>query len=426
MKLTDDQAKAKDNIVKAIENNESHAVLTGQAGTGKTFLTKQLKKHIDDISLITVTHKAKRVLVESIGTSENAMTYAKAMGIKMDINNHGEIIFIPGKEPSILSENYIVDECSMFDQGMINDFETEVKSIAIKPFVLYIGDHHQLPPIDNGGISPLFKRKNVFILNEIIRQDKGNPIRNITSIIADGIDNNKKPLSVLKQFKANFRKDIQQGVIITKERNNVLKTYTYAFKNNVSFGDTNKFAITCFRNNSIWEFNNQIRMYLKLKGEFDEGDIITVTSNVMDDGKLYIQNGEDFWIKEVQTSIIEDIPCWTLSLFRLPNIEREINVVKRTAYSKFKNRKDMFLKDIKLAQGKTKYMVKKEYINFLSNFAYVQHAHALTSYKIQGSTIDTVFADVKDMLNVKPVTDLTKLQSIYVATSRAKNRLVLF
>lgn len=426
MALTDDQKKAKDNIVKAIENDESYAVLTGQAGTGKTFLTKQLKKYIDDLSLITVTHKAKRVLVESIGTSENAMTYAKAMGMKMDINSHGEIIFTSGNEPSIFSENYIVDECSMFDQGMINDFETEIKLTAVKPFILYIGDHHQLPPIESGGISPLFKRKNVFILNEIIRQDKENPIRNITSIIADGIDNNKKPLSVLKQFKADFRKDIQKGVIITKNRNNVLKTYTDAFKSNVSFGDTNKFAITCFRNNAIWEFNNQIRMYLKLKGEFDEGDIITVTSNVMDDGELYIQNGEDFWIKEVQTSIIEDIPCWTLSLFRLPDVEREINVVKRAAYSKFKNRKDMFLKDIKLAQGKTKYMVKKEYINFLSNFAYVQHAHALTSYKIQGSTIDTVFADVKDMLNVKPVTDLTKLQSIYVATSRAKNRLVLF
>ena len=64
--------------------------------------------------------------------------------------------------------------------------------------------------------------------------------------------------------------------------------------------------------------------------------------------------------------------------------------------------------------------------SFTEQFCMVQHAHAITAYKAQGSTIDTVFFDLNDVLSVGPLTPLRKLQSIYVGLTRAKNRLVIY
>ena len=55
-------------------------------------------------------------------------------------------------------------------------------------------------------------------------------------------------------------------------------------------------------------------------------------------------------------------------------------------------------------------------------FANVDFAYALTSHKSQGSTYNNVIIIEDDILSVKPITNIEKSQSIYVALTRASEK----
>ena len=153
------------------------------------------------------------------------------------------------------------------------------------------------------------------------------------------------------------------------------------------------------------------------------------TSNYKINKENFIQNGEEFWVEGVEYDIIEKIPCWKLFCFRMEEgkkISVELPVVMREHYKDYKKRKNELVTGMQNANYKKKGFHKNLIKKFTEKFCMVQHAHALTAYKAQGSTIDTVFFDCTDVLDVKPLNDLKKLQSIYVGLTRAANRLVIY
>ena len=49
------------------------------------------------------------------------------------------------------------------------------------------------------------------------------------------------------------------------------------------------------------------------------------------------------------------------------------------------------------------------------------YGYAITAYKAQGSSYDSIYLDINDVLLTRPLTPKRKLQTIYTAITRARN-----
>ena len=150
-KFTSDQSVAYTKLMEFInspfDKNNFKRALVGAAGTGKTYSVKALINNCNisfsEIGLAAPTHKACRVLRESIGLKHaNVNTIQSDLGLrvnfdveKFDINNPP---FDPkGKIKINAYKLYIVDEASMINRGL----KTFLERMAVKHEVklIYIG-----------------------------------------------------------------------------------------------------------------------------------------------------------------------------------------------------------------------------------------------------------------------------------------------
>ena len=101
--FTDDQSNAYNSLIdfinKPYNENDCKRALTGPAGTGKTYLVKALIKNCNlsysQIGLAAPTHKACRVLQESIGISNvKTNTLQSDLGLRLNLMLRSLILII--------------------------------------------------------------------------------------------------------------------------------------------------------------------------------------------------------------------------------------------------------------------------------------------------------------------------------------------
>ena len=155
--FTNDQKIAYDKLIEFIDSpfdpKDYKRALTGAAGTGKTYLVKALIKNCgysySTIGLAAPTHKACRVLNESIGISNIKInTLQSDLGLRLNFDVEKFDITNPPFDPKgriKIGEYkiYIVDESSMINRGLCNFLEKTCKSKQCK--LIYIGK--QISPI---------------------------------------------------------------------------------------------------------------------------------------------------------------------------------------------------------------------------------------------------------------------------------------
>ena len=189
--LTQDQENAK-NLIKEwfFNTDDSVFVLSGYAGTGKTFLIdyvvrNELKLEIGkEAVFVSPTGKAAANL-SRCGTV--ASTLHSLIYIRDDedflVDEDGEVIpnrqLVFHKKSQIESaiRLIIVDEASMVNETMLHD----LLSFGVK--CLFSGDGAQLPPVN--GICPLMENPD-YTMTEIVRQAADNPIIKIATMAREG------------------------------------------------------------------------------------------------------------------------------------------------------------------------------------------------------------------------------------------------
>lgn len=145
--LTVDQKDALNHMVdwvgKSITNNDDlFYVLTGFAGTGKTFLLKYFVQvsGIRNLVVTAPTHKAKKVISNS--TDLPAKTIQSLLGLRPDVNMEffdiNRPVFNPLAEETIKEYRYvIIDESSMLNKDA---FELITKrAIYYKIRIIFLG-----------------------------------------------------------------------------------------------------------------------------------------------------------------------------------------------------------------------------------------------------------------------------------------------
>ena len=465
--FTNDQKTAYGKLIKFINDpynpNDYKRALVGAAGTGKTYLVKALIKNCglaySVIGLAAPTHKACRVLNESIGiTNCKVNTLQSDLGLRLNFDvekfNINNPPFDPKGKIKIKDyQLYIIDESSMINRGLMLFLEKVCKSNKCK--IIYIGDDSQLAPV-NEAYSAAFKGIKTSILKEIVRQGDDNPISYLLELLRYDIKNKSFTfLNYISKYRSKFNIDNTKGyqVCNTAEFNNIVYTNfsDESLTRNIDFA-----KVIAYTNNAVSSWNKFIRNAIIKDAEksvITKNDlIISYTTIVNQFNDCIIKNSEEYILKDVvnyvhpryqlkgfmvrftaihggmSTSplfIIDHKDSFTVNMY--VKLSRELVEIAKHANSKVR------------AQRWREYFEFKESCLLLTNIINkfgdiefsrdIDYGFALTSHKSQGSTFDTSLVDVDDIVFDKyghPYANAEETnRRLYVACSRCKNKLYL-
>lgn len=186
---------AQENAKKLIEEwffntDDQVFVLSGYAGTGKTFLIDYVVREILKLDVgkeavfVSPTGKAAANLVRNgtVAGTVHSLIYVRD-GEEFDVDENGEIIerkelsFIKREKIDEQIRLIIIDEASMINETVL----TDLLSFGVK--CLFSGDGAQLPPVN--GACPLLENPH-YTLTEIVRQAADNPIIQVATLAREG------------------------------------------------------------------------------------------------------------------------------------------------------------------------------------------------------------------------------------------------
>ncbi|EJN04037.1 ATP-dependent RecD-like DNA helicase [Phyllobacterium sp. YR531] len=190
MQLSPQQDEALQAVSKWLKGGRSPIFrLFGYAGTGKTTLARYFAEHIEgDVQFAAFTGKAAQVL-RSKG-ARNARTlhsliYRPRGEEAVENETTGKTSIAPTfslnrQSPVAKAKLIVVDECSMVDEQLGRDL------MSFGTPILVLGDPGQLPPISGGGF--FTEHEPDFLLSEIHRQARDNPILRLALDVREGRD----------------------------------------------------------------------------------------------------------------------------------------------------------------------------------------------------------------------------------------------
>ena len=476
IKLTKDQLLALQEIIDFITNpkrkSEKFYLLTGSAGTGKTFLVSfiySILKTNYNIAFTASTNKAVNVLQAMYEkqhktdstketTSVQFYTIHRFMNSNRAIDKNGEAYFkfTEGKKGK-KSDVVFVDEVSMIPDVLAQQLEVLKKYKK----VILIGDRAQLPPV-NEMESKLFEWKiKQSNLIEIVRY------RNNIVKLADQL----KGL-IFQNKKINLRSCEGDGVFLYKDKTEWLDSY---YKN------TSNSVILAYTNDQVRVYNDAIRKHeLKITAgnRFEIGEKVMFNnfykaSHIVNDNpaKRGLANlaGVDYeltmnyytsyqvHIKSCQsenyvidyTKMIQSLkydlqrtekdPALIDELVKkLPNnipiyyliTEGDYFVNNPVNYSTLQqNLDDLKSEFIKIKVLFSDLVVRDfwafYYSELVDTFADVTYGYAMTVHKSQGSTYERVFIDMKDIIHKNPK-ERESFQCLYTAITRASGEIHVY
>jgi hypothetical protein len=445
--LTPEQQIVADSMLAFLESeSEEIFTLKGVAGAGKSTILKNVLTGYDNIIAATVSHVAKSVLEDILGSVATCMTIAKLLNMRQTIDEDGEISFVPRIDK--FNENFrlpiedaniiVIDECSMVDENTHN-LVMHFKSTKAK--VIYTGDPFQLPAVNeiNETDSVSFK----FTKAELLKSVRyGGHIYELAQVIRDEISviNSGKAGSkyLINEFatRRGFDKRTSEisedgkGVIYLNNIEDVIRiTKLYHTKDN----GINDLRSIAYRRKTIDIINTEMRVHLYKDqlgtSNYDEfpqfisGEVV-ISSGGYKNGLIH--NNQCFKIVSfIEINGPHNIPCLSLKLDPNPISEttNQQIVVLDTKRGK------LLYNDMLLTLKRAAEMDKrqwKDYYKFKEEFCEFEYAIANNSHRSQGSTYNNVIVFEDDILSVTKNKVKNKLQSLYVSCTRAKNILFIY
>lgn len=444
------QEEAIDNLRLFLSDDKQNSIsLVGRGGTGKTTI---IKKIVEDSNrtpyFIAPTHKAKSVLSQSTGAPAN--TLASALMIDLDLNT-GK--FKPnlfkrkmrlrqglGETPISDYSLIIIDEGSMMNDEMFNEV-MKLKDPSAK--VIMMGDNVQLPPVGQESDSKMFdldKSK----LTERMRQGEESPIVPLTDIIAENVESEKPEIRVIKDRENKFDKDSNQGVLFLKSEEAALKEFGKDYKNNpkstkiITFNNQNNDS-----EQSVKNLNKKIRAKLQpdALNHLVEGDQVMAYSSTMLDGSAMsedndVQNSSEYTVQS--PGPIEERGVMILAKSKKLGVRSERLVFEGQKVDLVDNITGELLDRShviptergkkQIADFKNKHADKKDFQMLYKvdeKIPQMEFGYAINSHKAQGSTYRNVYVAEDNILSGSLRSAKVKNQSLYVAISRASDKVVI-
>lgn len=445
IKLSDEQIKAIERLKEfVLEDTERCISLVGSAGTGKTRCIKYFidfldEKHIKYI-LAAPTHKAKLVLENMSG--REAETIHRLLALSPDIDifelDFKELQFKSRGEPRFPAHGVvIIDEASMISDDLFDALITRAKEYGTK--IVFQGDIKQLNPVKQNGHSKVFSLENMITLTKIFRQSDKNGVMPYLNILRE------KPLRI-DEFKTNIGSE--GSLIVSETPKEFLKDMLENVQTCIDTEDTMFAKVTAWTNKRVDAWNNKIRACL-FKDAADrlvnKREIITACDNFTYNNYDFF-NSSDYIVDDVQYKCTKFLPNFgevngiILDLYdTVYNDTADVFVItenKRVRSLLAETIEDLRIRAIKASKVTKKYW--KDYfalINSFASFVDLKHenrtikkntftyGYAVTTHKLQGSSITNMFVDLMDICKNEDPEELRQLE--YVALSRTRNNVYL-
>lgn len=465
--FTDDQQVAIGNIIDFIAapfNPAKYMVgLTGAGGTGKTFITKYIITHCkysnSVIKCTSPTHKACRVFSQALG-GKAVDTIQSIFGLRLNLKledfDPNNPQFDPMARPKLENVKLLlVDEASMLPAKLVTFICSKCKALEIK--IIFIGDAYQLAPVNEDKSIAFNRCFEVYSLKQVVRQAANNPITDLLNLLRYDIEHRTyRFLEYLsKNVGATNYNDINEGFSICNQS---------AFKQliDMSFSDEaytkniDMYRIIGYTNACVSGWNNYIRNNIICdsdKNIITKNDLIMSYETIVDEFMdIIINNSEEYIINDI-VNFVDDTYGFKgfLVKFQLIHggtITKPLFVIdhrdKFTIQKYHKTVTDL-ITAAKSANGgtrvsrwkayyefKKKYLIAANIIDRNGRIIYdrdIDYGFAITAHKSQGSTYDTVFVDVNNMVYDRmghPYTNQDDLlRRLYVGCSRAHKELIL-
>lgn len=453
-----------DFIAQPFDVNKYIIGLVGAGGTGKTFSINYIIDYCrltpSTIKCTSTTHKACRVFSDAI-CKRKVDTIQSTFGLRLDLKledfNPDNPQFNPNSKPKLDNiQLLIIDEASMLPAKLTTYICKVCKELQIK--ILMIGDDNQLPPVNETRSIAFDRCFKLYKLTEIVRQGELNPILTLLTKLRHDIK--YKSFTFIEYVTTHLGEmtynDNQEGYSILGPQG--FKNFIdICFKDEAYQKNIDMYRIIAYTNLKVSSWNNYIRNSIiddANKGIITNDDLILSYETIVNEfNEAVIANSEEYIIKSI-IDFTEDRhhldgyliqfqqihggkvtkPIFVVDHTKIDNISRYIKIL-----DELKNR-------ALCATGATRVQRWKDYYNFKKNHLIItniidkytrrikytrdlDYGFALTSHKSQGSTYDTVFVDLNDMIYdkngfiYKDTNEL--LRRLYVACSRARTNLIL-
>jgi hypothetical protein len=404
-------------------------LLSGYAGTGKTFTITEFVKGLDSdvrVILTAPTNKAVRVLdrmAEKAGLVVDTGTIHSLLGLVLSYEKEKQVL--KKKRASTISKYdlVIVDECSMVGEELWHTIEGSLINHSTQ--VIFVGDPVQLPPVGESG-SQAFSVSPRADLTEIIRQQDGNPIIELSAAIRNIMETGGRV--PVRRFVSE--PGSKSGLFLMPDRH-FEKWFPGAFKQERYKNDRDAFRVVSWTNNKVNYFNDQIRGFLVDRS--GKQPFVPTERAVTADAvhkrvgraktKLVLNTdseGEVLSCKKTTHPWHEEpLPVWEV-IFRPFDSEGEVTLYlpDSSQVRQIQNRLSQLAKEAKA--GKKQWW---DFWNLRNSLADLRPCHAITVHRSQGSTFNNVFVDSENIL-ANPNRQ-EALQCLYVAVTRASDCVIL-
>ena len=465
--FTEDQEKAIDGLITFIGepfNPAKYIVgLTGAGGTGKTFITNYIITHCkysnSVIKCTSPTHKACRVFSQAIN-GKNVDTIQSTFGLRIDMRLEDfdpiNPQFNPMAKPKLDNVKLLlVDEASMLPAKLVTFICNKCKELNIK--IIFIGDSHQLAPVNERKSIAFDRCYVVYNLTQIVRQGEQNPINELLQILRYDIEHKTYRFLeyISKRRGETVYNEFGEGFTICGPK--VFKdVIDMSFSNEEYTKNIDMYRIIGYTNNCVAGWNNYIRNSIIRdadKNIITKNDLMMSYETIVNEFmEIVINNSEEYIINDI-VNFVDDKYGFKgfLVKFQLIHggtITRPLFIIDhRDKFTILKYHKTVseLINAAKNAHGGTRVSKWKAYYDFKKKYILaanvidrtgkqlysrdIDYGFAITSHKSQGSTYDTVFVDINDMVydkNGRPYADQDDLlRRLYVGCSRARKELIL-
>lgn len=385
--LNQDQMHAADELRKFLDSDAKEFCLTGQAGTGKTYMLYSILG--ESATYCATTNKAASVLRALTGSARTIHSLL-SLTVRNDFSNGKTNLVRDKSAVPIRNQIIVVDEASMVDKHLYRI----AQEMLAESKIIWVGDDAQLPPVSTGSFS-VFKQDLLTVsLYQVMRSLNAPAITELSTALraavfkGENITITARP-PWIQRISSTHAHSIVTALVKNDEwRNCILLSYT---------------------NHRATEAVKVIRGAANKPATLIPGDNVIVNSAF----KYVLPNGQIDWIPTDSVLQIQDIT---------PIPSRPHLIVVHTDIGDLLTYKDnsKLQHDIAAAASAKDW---NEYFKLRETYIDLRHAEALTIHKSQGSTFDTVFVDVGSLATCRNPNERRRL--LYVACSRAKHQLYL-
>lgn len=413
IQLTNDQENAKNLIAEWFFNTDDQVfVLSGYAGTGKTFLIDYIVREVLHMQIgkeavfVSPTGKAAANLVKNgtVAGTVHSLIYVRD-GEEFDVDENGEIIdrqdlkFIKRQKIDENIRLIIIDETSMINETVLSD----LLSFQVK--CLFCGDGAQLPPVN--GTCPLLENPH-YTMTEIVRQAKENPIVQVATMAREGkrIPFGNYGDTVCVIAKSEFRAKDRKRLFLKADQ------------------------IICGRNKTRENINREVRAYKGIGVEEllpTEGEKLICTLNNWEkpldkDERFHLVNG----IIGTASQIVPQMDDLATMEFQADFMEESIKVpfdtgvFEKNKYSHIYGDRAVTLLDGTVAHEGNFALLHKLRVVSEEPICRFEFAYAVTCHKAQGSEFDFVI-----VFDESWAFGEERNRWLYTAITRAKEKLLI-